>query len=205
MATIPDKKLEEIKKLYASGLSAKDLAERLEVSMDAVYYFFRKHGLPRRTMSQTNQLRFNRKPPTFTINNKLSENHEKLKLMGTMLYWSEGSQWAGEGIVDFANSNQAMIQIFLMFLRKVCGIDESKLRVYLYCYSNQNPKELIRHWSKLTNISINQFTKPYVRHDYKIEKQGKMAYGLIHIRYYDKKLLLLIKEWISEQCNNYLG
>lgn len=205
MATIPENKLEEIKKLYDSGLSANDLAKQFDVSLDAIYYFFRKYKLPRRTASQTNLLRFNSKQPSFKIKNKLSDNEVGLKAAGVMLYWCEGSQWAGEGIVDFANSNQRMIQIFLMFLRKVCGIDESKLRVYLYCYSNQNPKELIKFWSKLTGVSIKQFTKPYVRDDYKSEKKGKMAHGLVHIRYYDKKLLLLIKEWIIEYTNNYLG
>jgi len=38
-------------------------------------------------------------------------------------------------------------------------------------------------------IPKNQFSKPYVRKDFKIEKVNKMPRGLVHIRYYDVKLL----------------
>ena len=115
-----------------------------------------------------------------------------------MLYWAEGSKWEGGKIVDFANSDAAMIKVFLNFLRKICGVKESKLRVYLYCCANQNSKELINYWLKITSIPVKQFTKPYIRNDYKQNKIGKMKYGLIHIRYADKKLLDLIKKWILD-------
>lgn len=127
----------------------------------------------------------------------------ELKAMGTMLYWAEGFQSNYADIVDFANSKPAMITLFLKFLRRICGIDESRLRVYLYCYSNQNVEGLINYWSKLTGIPKLQFTKPYVRQDFKVEKIGKMKHGLIHIRYYDKKLLELIKKWTEEYVKEY--
>lgn len=118
-----------------------------------------------------------------------------------MLYWCEGSQWIGEVIVDFANSNSDMIKIFLNFLRKICGINEKKLRIYLYCYANQDPDKLIKYWSNITNVPVSQFTKPYIRKDYQKNKTGKMKHGLIHVRYNDKKLLNLLREYIKEYSN----
>lgn len=115
-----------------------------------------------------------------------------------MLYWAEGAKYEGGTVVDFANSDPAMIAIFLKFLRCVCGVNEKRLRVYPYFYSNQNLKENLRFWQTITGIPQQQFTKPYVRKDYRIEKKSKMPFGMIHIRYSDKKLLLLIKEWINE-------
>ena len=44
----------------------------------------------------------------------------------------------GKDMVDFANSDKDMIIMFMQFLRKVCGVDEKRLRVYSYFYSNQN-------------------------------------------------------------------
>ena len=47
-------------------------------------------------------------------------------------------------------------------------------------------------------ISLNQFIKPYIREDFKVDKIDKMKYGLVHIRYSDKKLFLQIKKWTDE-------
>jgi len=203
MATICNKKLKEIKNLYQEECSVREIAQKLNVSIDAVYYFFRRHNISRRSAKENNAIQFWKKPPSFQIKNKLSREEETLRIAGTMLYWGEGSQWPGEAIVDFANSNAEMIKIFLAFLRKICGIDEKKLRAYLYCYSNQNPDELVNFWSRATRISTRQFTKPYIRKDFNSAKTGKMKHGLLHIRYYDKKLLLVIKKWINDFSSNY--
>lgn len=121
-----------------------------------------------------------------------------MKSMGVTLYWGEGYKAGQAHGIDFANSDIKMIQVFLKFLREICGVDEKRLRIYLYCYSNQNPPGLVRFWSKVTGVPKDQFTKPYIRKDFRLEKKDKMPYGLIHIRYSDKKLFLLIKKWIEE-------
>ena len=201
MATIKEKKFNIIKEYYDSGLSAKDIAEKFEVSIDAVYYFFRKYKIKRRNRSEVRNLVYKKQKPSFKLKTNLSEEEKELKVSGVMLYWGEGSKWHGEKIVDFANSDIKMIKVFLNFLRIICGIEEKKLRVYLYCYANQNPQFLMKHWSKITNISIKQFTKPYIKKDYDKNKIGKMKYGLVHIRYADKKLLNLIRDLIKEYTN----
>lgn len=203
MATINEEKLEEIKKYYKSGLSANDISKEIGVSIDAVYYFFRKYKIPRRTPGEVNELIFENKSPSFRLKESLSLEEEKLKIAGIMLYWGEGSKWEGEKIVDFANSDEYMIKVFLNFLRKVCGIDENKLRVYLYCYANQNPEKLKEFWSKKIKIPLKKFIKPYVRKDFKYSKSNKMKNGLIHIRYNDKKLLMLIRNWMEELSKSY--
>jgi len=198
MASISPSKIEKVKDWYEDGHSAREIAQILNVSIDAVFYFLRKHQIPRRTPSECNNLIFQRKAPSFKLKTGLSKDEEALRVAGIMLYWGEGSNWKGEVVVDFANSNSQMIRVFLKFLRQICGIDEKKLRVYLYCYENQNPTELIKFWSGITKISRDNFTKPYARKDYKAEKSGKMKNGLVHIRYGDKKLLTQIKDWINE-------
>lgn len=206
MQAIPDKDLRKIKDMYyKKELSAPQISKKLGVCIDAVYYFMRKHILPRRNFSEQNKIRFERKKPSFKIKKNLTQNDEFLKIAGILLYWCEGSQWEKECQVDFANSNPKMILLFLKFLRKICGIDERKFRVLLYCYSNQNPKKLIKFWSDLSNIPKSQFTKPYIREDFRLEKSGKMKYGLVHIRYLDKKLLILLREWIEQYTNQILG
>ncbi|MFH1712163.1 MAG: hypothetical protein ABH846_02925, partial [Patescibacteria group bacterium] len=91
-----------------------------------------------------------------------------------------------------------MVKIFLKFLRDICGINEERLRCFLYCYADQHIKIIKDYWSKTTNIPLSQFSKPYIRNDFLKEKSGKMKYGLIHVRYSDKKLLLQIENWIDK-------
>lgn len=196
---IPQEKLPEVKRLYYDKKhGAISVAKELGVSSSAVYSFMRRNGLVRRTFTEDNALRFQKKPVTFNIKTKLSAKDLELKVAGTMLYWAEGYQSDIAVGVDFANSKPEMIVLFLKFLRNICGIDEKRLRAYLYCYANQDITELIIFWSKLLRIPKEKFTKPYVRKDFREEKAGKMKYGLLHIRYSDKKLLNTIRLWIKE-------
>ena len=109
-----------------------------------------------------------------------------------MLYRGEGTKY-GNNVFDLANSYPEMIKFFLQMLRRIYGILEEKLRVLLYCYADQNVDELKKFWVKVTDINEKQFIKPYIRQDYKESKKGKMSFGLIHVRYHDKKLYNLLR------------
>lgn len=205
MGKIPEKDSLRVRKFYYEDqLCMREIANLLGVSIDAVAYFMRKNGMQRRSFSEINKNQFEKKGASFSEKKKLNGKEDALKLAGTMLYWGEGYQSSSAKNVDFANSKPEMVRLFMKFLRVVCGINESKLRVYLYCYADQNVPEIMRFWSKETGIPQNQFTKPYIRTDFKKEKSGKMRYGLLHIRYYDKKLLLLIQKWIREYICMFL-
>ena len=199
MATISKKQIGKVQKLYCEKqLSVQGVADRLGVSIDAVFYCMRKNGIKRRKKQESNAIGYERKEPSFRLKKITNEKMRELKAIGTMLYWGEGYKVGKKCMVDFANSDKDMILLFLKFLRAICGVDEKKLRVYSYFYSNQNVNGNINYWSKLTGISKKQFSKPYIRNDYKKEKKDRMPYGLIHIRYNDKKLLKLILDWIEE-------
>ncbi len=191
-------KIEIVKRYYYDNkMNASEIAAKLKVSPNGVYSFMIRHGLERRNLSEQNKIRFDKKPLSFKIKSKLSNKDEQLIVAGVMLYWAEGFQSDNATSVDFANSKPKMISVFMEFLREICGVDESRFRAYLYCYSNQDIEELISFWSKLTKIPKDKFSKPYIRKDFKKEKIGKMKYGLLHIRYADKKLLNKIREWIT--------
>ena len=198
MANISDDKLKLITNFYYDkNLSMREIAEKLDISIDAVVYFMRKNKIPRRSLSETNALLFKNKKPSFQENNKLSLFEEKLKITGLVLYWGEGYKTIKSSGVDFANSDPDMIYVFVKFLRKIYRVDEKRFRILLYCYADQNIKPLIDFWSKLTGISKRQFSKPYVRKDFR--KDGrKMKYGMVHIRYADKKLFLSIMKSVEE-------
>lgn len=199
MSKIKNRNVSLVKKLYLKDkISMREIAEKLGVNIDAVVYFMRKYKIPRRSFTETNFLLFKNKKLSFNEKIKLSKSQSKLKLAGLMLYWSEGHKSATSSGIDFANSDVDMITIFVKFLREIYRVDEKRFRVLLYCYTNQNITDLIKFWSKLTSIPKKQFTKPYIRKDFR--KDGrKMKYGMVHIRYADKKLFLSIMKSIEKE------
>lgn len=190
MPAIPDSKVSLVKDLYyKEKKSMRDIAANLGVSLDAVIYFMRKYKLERRTLKQANACVFESKPASFKRKNVLTLKNKELRAIGVALYWAEGYKTEKATGIDFANSDPEMIRIFVAFLRNIYELDESRFRVLLYCYKNQDIKQLISFWSNLVDIPKSQFIKPYVRKDFRSDGR-RMQNGLVHIRYSDKKLLL---------------
>jgi len=189
-----------VKNLYCDReLNIQEIADKLDVSFWSLYNFMNKNNIARRSSSEANYI-LNKVKPQFRIKENLSVSEEKLKIAGIMLYWAEGTLKGNT--VDFVNSNPQMIKIFLKFLRGICGVSEERLRVYLYSYSYHNLENLKLFWHNVTEVSLSQFTKPYIRKGNPKLSNRRLPYGLIHIRYNDKRLLNTVKSWINEYLNN---
>lgn len=194
----------QIKQLYyREKLSAAEVGQKLGKTVWQVIKFMKKNNLPRRSQAETHYYRFERQKPSYVKKSHLNLSEQKLNLAGLMLYWGEGVK-AKIDTVDFVNSNQKMALIFLKMLRQIYQIQERKLRILLYCYANQNTTTLIDFWSRLLKIPKSQFTKPYIRQDFNPKKINKMPYGLVHIRYCDKKLFSQIMQEIDIISSKYI-
>lgn len=75
-------------------------------------------------------------------------NERDLLIAGTALYAGEGAKT--DGVVKFANTNPAMITLFLRWLRTVFDVDESRLRLRLYLHEGLDLAEAERYLSGLT-------------------------------------------------------
>ena len=194
--------IKELKKLYLDEQhTVKEVADKMGSSFWKVYDAMRENNIPRRGFSEANYIQYGKYKPKFLLTEKVDAKTECLKIAGVMLYWAEG--YKGNSGIDFANSDPEMIKLFLTFLRKVCGISESRLRVYLYAFEDQNLNNLKKFWSSVTQIPVSQFSKPYVRKFKPDVSRRRMPRGLIHIRYYDKKLLHIILKWIKEYASSF--
>jgi hypothetical protein len=183
--------IDQIKILYnQEGLSTTEIANYLKVSKWKVISFMRKNKLIRRSAAESNKIIFERTPLTFRIKTKLKYKEKMLKIAGLMLYWAEGNK--GGSTVDISNSDDKILKLFLKTLRDIYQINESKLRILIYYHSNQNIQYLKDYWSSSLGISQKQFIKPYIRKDFNSKKINKMPFGLVHIRYNDKRLLIQI-------------
>jgi hypothetical protein len=174
------------KKLYLGGSSGSEISAQLGISLKQVYDSLRRQEVPRRSSREQSRIRFEKKPPTFTIKEGLSRKERDLLISGLMLYYGEGAKTGST--VDFANSDPRLLGVFLRFLVTICGIDTKKLRFYLYCFSDQDSDALIRFWCSYLGVDRRQFTRPYVRSTLNKGKRT-MENGVLHIRYSDKRLI----------------
>ena len=192
--------IDMVKMLYRDKkFTVNKIASKLDVSFWRLYDFMNKHNIVRRDRSEATYLS-NKLKPQFIVKDNLSIAEEKLKVAGIMLYWAEGTLKGNT--VDFVNSNPDMVKVFLKFLRQICGIDEKRLKLYLYAYSICNLKQIKNYWRQITGIPLTQFTKPYIRLKTAGLSGRKLPYGVVHVRYNDKKLLETIDLWIKEYANN---
>ncbi len=189
--------------LYRSGLSVQQVADHFGVTLDATFYALRKLGVPRRTAQESNRIRFENKPLSYSIKDYLTQEEEDLKLAAVMLYWAEGYK-VGKTI-DFTNSDPDMVIIFRRFLREICRVDESRIRASLYCYEGQDIESLHVFWSELLGIPRSQFIKPYIKAAAPGPRGPRMIHGLVHVRYCDTKLLTQILRWIDEYRQKCVG
>ena len=175
-----------ISSLYHKKYSASEVANKLRIPLHKVYDSLIRQKIPRRDITVQHQIRFERTPLSFKFREKFTRRQRELLVAGIMLYFGEGAKTGTT--VDFTNSDLLMLKIFLRFLREICGINEKRLRLYLYCFTDQSPNKLISFWSRNLRVSRGHFTRPYVRRVVKTN-QRVMKNGVLHIRYSDKRLL----------------
>ncbi|KKS31849.1 MAG: hypothetical protein UU93_C0013G0004 [Candidatus Amesbacteria bacterium GW2011_GWA2_42_12] len=188
---MPNKKITDdeeylVKELYSHGMTGKAVAARLKISLKQVYGSLRRQKVPRKTLQEQNKILFEKKALSFHFKENLSVSERELLIAGIMLYYGEGAK---TGVtVDLANSDVEVIKLFVKFLRKICRVDEKRLRLYLYCFSDQDASDLIDYWSSQLKVERNQFTKPYIRSTFN-RGARVIPHGVLHVRYSDKKLL----------------
>lgn len=188
MSIVNAKLANDIKKLYGNEYSAPLIAKNLNLSISQVYRSLKRQNIKRRNPTIQNKIRFENSPLSFAFKSGLSNREKELMVAALMLYYGEGAKTSHT--VDIANSDPAVLQLFIKFLRKICRVQESKLRFYLYCFSNQDSEKLIEFWANKLTIDKNQFTKPYVRKIDNTKNNTRiMQWGVLHIRYNDKRLL----------------
>lgn len=182
-----NEKVEKLKEMYESGLSMREVGQNINKSTSAIISAMKRHHISRRHASVTRSSQFSKSPLSFQVKPKLSEKDKQLKTAGLMLYLGEGAK-SPNGQVNFTNSDPESIVLFLRFFRKIYNPQESRLRCRLYCFSNLNINKEIEYWSKLTQIPLLQFSKPYIAKP-KTQKHVKITHGVCHIVYSDKRLL----------------
>jgi transcriptional regulator with XRE-family HTH domain len=83
-----------------------------------------------------------------------------LFVAGIALYAGEGTKGPSKGI-GFANTDPAMVAMFLAWLRRFFEVDESRLRLRLYLHQGLDLDAANEFWAAVTGIPVHQFHAPY--------------------------------------------
>lgn len=91
----------------------------------------------------------------------------ELILIGTALYWAEGSKQKTHSVserVIFSNSDVEMVKVFLAWLN-VIEVKQNDIHfsVYLHETAKDRVDEIRQYWSKSLKLSINRFEKIYFK------------------------------------------
>lgn len=128
------------------------------------------------------------------------------QIVGITIWWTEGTKayvdkrWNGMIYpVDVTNTNPDIIGSFLSFLREDIGINEPRLKLQLQIHEGDDQEKLEKHWSKVTRIPKDRFTKTIVRP--KGNKVGK-SMGTCKVRYCDKATYLKLQSMWKNVLTN---
>lgn len=86
----------------------------------------------------------------------------ELLILGTALYWAEGTR-KSRNVIKFCNSDTKMIILMMKFFRDICQIKESKFKCLLTLPSSINQKTALKFWSSVTKVPLTQFYKVSTR------------------------------------------
>lgn len=115
-------------------------------------------------------------------------NERDLFLLGSALYWAEGSKKD----LSFCNSDPEMIRLFLYILRKAFKVTNERIIVSLRIYEDLNKSDCLLFWSNITGKNLNEQTSIEVLNG---RKKGKLKYGMCRVRV--SKGNILLKEILS--------
>ncbi len=178
------------KNLYLSGLSIAGVAKRMKLSSSGVVYKLKKEKVILRNRSEAVRLLYNQSSGSYStlLPKDIPKDLQTLYYVNLALYWGEGSKTGTT--VALTNSDPDLVASFLIFLRRVCQIDEKRLHAVIHCHEDHNQEELLLFWSKVTKIPKNQFYKSTLHTSHKKRSSTKrLKFGTISLRYSDSLLL----------------
>ena len=188
---LPSKKNLEL--LYLNkNYSAAQIGKKLGFSTGKVNYWLSKHEIKKRSISHAIYARHNPKGDPFLIKIPTTIEEAILYGMGIGLYWGEGNKM-NKTSVRLGNVDPKLIRKFILFLRKIYGIDPKKLKFGLQVFSDVSAPEALRFWQKQLKASPEQFQKVVIT---PTRGEGtyrrKSVHGVLTVYYNNVKLRDLI-------------
>lgn len=146
------------------------------------------------------------------INRELEIGKEEIGKLTKRDLWMIGlGIWIGEGSktieqIRVVNSDPQLISLWLLWLRKICELDDTNVTVAMHLYPDSDEQVCRLYWQKITKLPSEQFRKTQFdkRPNKNSVKLGKLPYGTLHVTVVSNgdpergvKLFRRLKGWIS--------
>lgn len=145
--------------LWCRDISLSPQQEKvLEERAHDPYYGRRKDNILRQRQKKLDAIEFFKQAGIKEIG-RLTK--RELFISGVALYWAEG--FKKDSRLGFANSDPAMINLFLKWLMDCCNVPKIGIRVRVGLnISHKNKVDVVeKYWSEITDIPLSQFQKPF--------------------------------------------
>lgn len=122
---------------------------------------------------------------------------EDLKLIGSVLYWAEGS-FKNRNAVRFANADPEIIQLIMKFFRIICKIRNEKIKARIHLYPKTNQSKATDYWMQITSLPKSNFYKPQVqisRASRQKRRSNTLPFGTLHLTICNTETVCKIKGW----------
>lgn len=192
------------KKLREKGHSYKEIHRLLSISKSTCYYWLRDVELNQNAQQRIEHLQNRGRKKAYRTNRLARQGRDKeilkkvnvvirkchlggdlLKLLCTMLYWSEGEK--NQSRIAFTNSDPLMVALFMSLFCRSFRPDFQKFSAVLHLHGYHDVKKQQLYWSRVTGIPIKKisiYNKP------NSGKNIRIGYpGCISIRYHDASIL----------------
>jgi hypothetical protein len=119
-------------------------------------------------------------------------------IAGLFLYWGEGSKTMSKS-VSVSNTDPSVVNFFIDWTTNYLKVPKEKIHVCLHLYNDMDIEKEKKYWSKILSISLNQFSKPYIKisSSIRINQKGGFGHGTCNARISDarlsEKILMAIK------------
>lgn len=110
-------------------------------------------------------------------------------IAGYILYWGEGLK-SSVSEVGVANTDPAIIRLFIVWMEKVFGISRKEMHVRVHFYSDMDVDKETLYWMKITGIPRKNFRKPYIKASTRagITYKGMHGHGTCNVGIGDARL-----------------
>lgn len=177
-----------------------DIAKQLKVTHAKIYYWIKRYRIRTRSRSESSYLKHNPNGDPFSIKKKLNNKENNLLISGLMLYAAEGHR-KNKHSIQLSNLDYRILRLFVLFLREICGVCESKISLYVQVYKKFNKKEAKNYWAKVLKIPIRQIGV-YTHTDKRSKMEGqKSRFGIARVQVHNYKL----KKWLDKKLDYYLN
>lgn len=175
--------------------SVHDIARILRCSDGKINYWLEKHSIPKRSISDAIYTKHNPHGDPFSSRTIQANSDTFLFGLGLGLYWGEGTK-KNLTTVRLGNTDPYLIRTFLIFLRKIYHIDDSKLRFALQIFTDMDQKKEEKFWREFLNIDAKRFYKTINTRSGSIGTyRTKSKHGVLTLYFGNKKLRdILISE-----------